>query len=111
MVRRHGILWTDPFSSGTAGRQWIDVHWLFQIAAYLIHAAAGLGGLVIVKCALVAAGAVVLWAAGVDSAGTRAAAGPVAVAPVTALVLTRRLPLPRPAIPTLLLLAVFFWRL
>ncbi|HVR63578.1 MAG TPA: tetratricopeptide repeat protein, partial [Polyangia bacterium] len=112
MVRTHGLLWTDPFSSGAAGRPWVDVHWLFQIAAYLVQAAAGLAGLVVVKCALVAAGALVLH----DAVARARAARPVvrgffSLAFAGALFLTRHLLLLRPVIPTLLLLALFFRQL
>ncbi|HXI59076.1 MAG TPA: tetratricopeptide repeat protein [Polyangia bacterium] len=111
MVRTHALLWTDPFSSGAAGRPWIDVHWLFQLAVYAIHAVAGLRGLVVVKCAMVATGVLVLRAAVVQSPAGRRAEPLFAVAMVAALFLCRQLLLVRPIIPTLLLLAVFFQRL
>jgi hypothetical protein len=60
MLARGGWLFTDPFSSGAAGRPWIDVHWLFQLVVYAIHAALGLAGLVWSKCAIVGIGAVAL---------------------------------------------------
>ncbi|MEA2699619.1 MAG: hypothetical protein QOI66_3890 [Myxococcales bacterium] len=111
MVRTHALLWTDPFSSGAAGRPWIDVHWLFQLAVYAIYGVAGLGGLVVVKCAMVATGVLVLRAAVVESRSTRAAEALFAVAMVAALFVCRQLLLVRPIIPTLLLLAVFFRQL
>jgi hypothetical protein len=111
MARTHALLWTDPFSSGAAGRPWIDVHWLFQLAVYAIFAVAGLSGLVVVKCAMVAAGALVLRAAVVESAAARRAEALFAVTMVAALFVCRPLLLVRPIIPTLLLLAVYFRRL
>src|SRR3954447_3607360 len=59
MVETGHFLRTDPFSLSAAGRPWIDVHWLFQLAAYAVHHAAGLAGLVVVKGALVAGGTLV----------------------------------------------------
>src|SRR5882724_3814473 len=60
MVARRALLWTDPFSVGAAGRPWIDVHRLFQLAVYAVHQCAGLAGLVWVKCALLGLGAVLM---------------------------------------------------
>jgi hypothetical protein len=111
MVRTHGLLWTDPFSSGAAGRSWIDVHWLFQLLAYAVYAAGGLAALVVAKGALVAAGAWVLRAAIIDAPAARTAAPLFSVALVTALFFARPLLLVRPVIPTLLLVAIFFRRL
>ena len=37
MWRRHDLLRADPFTVSAAGRAWIDVHWLFQLAAAAIH--------------------------------------------------------------------------
>jgi len=111
MARTHALLWTDPFSSGAAGRPWIDVHWLFQLAVYAIFAVAGLSGLVVVKCTMVAAGAMVLRAAVVQSPAARRAEALFAVTMVAALFVCRPLLLVRPIIPTLLLLAIYFRRL
>ena len=111
MVRTHSLLWTDPFSSGAAGRPWIDVHWLFQVLAYALFSAGGLAALVLVKAALVAAGAWVLRGAVVDSPASRRAEPLLAVTLIGGLFLTRQLLLVRPVIPTLLLVAVFFRRL
>src|SRR5688500_531561 len=63
MVARGGVLLSDPFSVSAAGRGWVDVHWLFQLGAYTIHQGFGLTGLVLMKCALLAAGALALAAA------------------------------------------------
>ena len=35
---------SDPFSLSAAGRAWPNVHWLFQLAAFAIYAAAGSPG-------------------------------------------------------------------
>jgi hypothetical protein len=107
IVRTHALLTVDPFSSGAFGRPWVDVHWLFQLAAFGVHAAGGLAALVVVKCALVAAGAVVLLGAVGRSASARARL-PFVVALLAALFAARALLLLRPVIPTLVLLAVYF---
>src|SRR3954467_13380188 len=63
MARSHAWLRTDPFTVSAAGRPWPDVHWLFQLGAYAVHRAAGLGGLVMTKAVAVAVGAMMLaWA-------------------------------------------------
>jgi hypothetical protein len=108
MWARGGWLLTDPFSSGAAGRPWTDVHWLFQLAAYAIHAGLGLAGLVAFKCLLVGGGAVALLDA---VRGQRLAAWtrPLLVTLVIAgLVAARSLLLVRPVMVTLLCVALFF---
>jgi hypothetical protein len=107
IVRTRGFLITDPFSSGALGRPWVDVHWLFQLAAYGVHALGGLRALVIAKCALVAVGALVLMAAVTRGAGPRSRAVFVP-AFLAALFAARALLLLRPIIPTLVFVAVFF---
>ena len=62
MVHTHALLYADPFSVSAEGRPWVDVHWLFQIAIYGVYAVGGLLGLVLVKCFLLAAGALVGFA-------------------------------------------------
>jgi hypothetical protein len=108
MLARGGWLLTDPFSSGAAGRPWTDVHWLFQLGAYAIHAGLGLAGLVAVKCLLVGGGAIALLDA---VRGQRLAAWtrPLLVTLlVAALVAARSLLLVRPVIVSLLCVALFF---
>ncbi|MBW2280587.1 MAG: hypothetical protein JRG76_06250 [Deltaproteobacteria bacterium] len=46
---------TDPFSYGSAGEPWIDLHWLFQLGLYGIHRVAGVPGIVLARAAAVAA--------------------------------------------------------
>jgi hypothetical protein len=106
MWRRHGLLRTDPFTVSAAGRAWIDVHWLFQLAVAAVHRASGFVGLVIAKALVVAMGAVV---------STRAAergGGPIArdacAAILLALLFLARHLLPlRPIVVTLLFVALF----
>ncbi len=106
MVHRHAWLRTDPFTLSAAGRAWIDVHWLFQLGAYAIYVFAGLAGLVVVKAALVATGAVVLARTVARAEGI---AGLVlcALGLLATLFLARHLLLVRPVIVTLLMLALY----
>jgi hypothetical protein len=108
MWARGAWLLSDPFSSGAAGRPWIDVHWMFQLGAYAIHAALGLGGLVAGKCLIVGGGVLALLDA---VRGQRLAAWtrPLLVTLlVAALVAARSLLLVRPVIVSLLCVALFF---
>src|SRR6476620_10333171 len=50
----------DAFSSGAAGRPWIDVHWLCQLGVYALERAGGLYALVAAKCVLIGLGALLL---------------------------------------------------
>jgi hypothetical protein len=106
MVRTHAVLRTDPFSSGAAGRAWVDVHWAFQLAVYATYQLGGLRTLVVVKALVVAAGALVLGDVVWRSGGARAHALSVP-ALLFALFAARGLLLLRPVIPTLLFLALY----
>jgi tetratricopeptide (TPR) repeat protein len=108
LARTHAFLAVDPFSSGAAGRPWVDVHWLFQLAAYGAFSLGGLTLLVIGKCLLLAAGALVLLAAVGRGAGPRARYVFV-VSFLAALFAARALLLLRPVIPTLLFIALYFY--
>src|SRR3982750_3668913 len=59
ILRSGALLRTDPFTVSAAGRAWVDVHWLFQVAVALIHRAFGFGGLAVAK-GLAPAGAATL---------------------------------------------------
>ncbi len=110
MVARGGLLFTDPFSVSAGGRPWVDVHWLFQLAAYAVHQGLGLTGLVLVKCALLGLGSVLLFFAIEQKRGSWARGLLVSVL-VAALLAARALLLLRPVIGTLLMLALFFFEL
>ena len=73
MWTERALLTVDPFSSGAGGRPWTDVHWLFQLGVYAVHALGGLRALVVLKALLVALGAVVLALAVRVRAGERPA--------------------------------------
>src|SRR3954468_10377214 len=104
--RRGALLRTDPFTVSAAGRAWVDVHWLFQVAVALIHRAFGFGGLAVAKAIIVAAGAV-LGTRAAERAGGPAARDVCAAALLGLLFLARHLLPLRPIIATLLLLVIF----
>ena len=110
MVARGGLLFTDPFSVSAAGRPWVDVHWLFQLAVFGLHRAFGLAGLVWAKCALLGLGAWLLYLAVAQQRGSWAR-GVLLTALVGGLLAARALLLVRPVIGTLVLLAFFFLQL
>lgn len=107
MVARGGVLETDTFSVSAAGRPWIDVHWLFQLATFAVHRAFGLAGLVWAKCALLVTGALVLGAALGRRGRANGAQAWVTTLLLAALFCARSLLLLRPVIVTLLFLALF----
>ena len=104
--RRGALLRTDPFTVSAAGRAWVDVHWLFQVAVALIHRAFGFGGLAVAKAVLVAAGAA-LGTRTAERAGGPAARDLCAAALLGLLFLARHLLPLRPIVATLLFLAAF----
>lgn len=110
MVSQRAFLVADPFSSGAAGRPWVDVHWLFQLTAYAVHTWLGLSGLVVAKCLLLSLGATLLFVALQSGRryGERAA---FVTALLAGLLTARSLLLVRPVIGTLVLLAFFFLQL
>src|SRR6185369_12977664 len=110
MVARGGLLFTDPFSVSAAGRPWVDVHWLFQLAVFGLHRAFGLAGLVWAKCALLGLGAWLLYLAVLQQRGSWAR-GVLLTSLVGGLLAARALLLVRPVIGTLVLLAFFFLQL
>jgi tetratricopeptide (TPR) repeat protein len=107
MAHRHAWLHTDPFTLSAAGRPWIDVHWLFQLACHGIYRLGGLAGVVLAKALLVAAGALVLGRA-VGRSGGATARALFVPAMVGVLYLARHFLLARPVIVSLLMLALFF---
>lgn len=110
MVARGALLFADPFSVSAAGRPWVDVHWLFQLAVFALHRAFGLAGLVGAKCALLAVGALLLYQAVEPRRGSWAR-GVLVTSLVAGLLAARSLLLVRPVIGTLVLLAFYFLQL
>jgi hypothetical protein len=108
MLARRSFLFVDPFTISAAGRPWIDVHWLFQLAVYGLYQWHGLAALVVAKAILVSAGACVLLAAVQRSARDPAIATPLFVLGMgAAMFFARHLILVRPVVVTLLFLALF----
>lgn len=106
MVRRHALLRVDPFTLSAAGRPWVDVHWLFQLAAFGVYAVGGLLGLTMVK-ATVVAGAAVGATSMAGRAGGPAARVSCAVVLVAFVFLARHLLPIRPVIVTLGFVTLF----
>jgi tetratricopeptide (TPR) repeat protein len=106
MVATGALLHADPFSVSAAGRPWVDVHWLFEVAVHAVHSWGGLLGLILVKCALTAGSALLLFEVVRRRAGSRALL-PFAVTFLAALFAARHLLLLRPVIGTLAMLAAF----
>jgi hypothetical protein len=110
MVATRRLLAVDTFSLSAAGRPWIDVHWLFQLGAYGLHALGGLLALVAAKAALVAGGALILLGAverGAPPEARPAARALLVAALPPALLAARHLLLVRPVMLTLVFLALF----
>ena len=108
MLARRSFLFVDPFTLSAAGRPWIDVHWLFQLAVFGLHQWQGLVALVVAKAILVSAGACVLLAAVQRSARDPDLATPLFVLAMgAAMFFARHLILVRPVVVTLLFLALF----
>jgi hypothetical protein len=110
ILAKRSLLTVDSFSVSATGRPWVDVHWLFQVAAYGVHCVGGLTALVVAKCLLVALGASLLGRAVEREAGSRAAFSFAAIF-LAALFAARSLLLLRPVLVTLVLLALFFLQL
>jgi hypothetical protein len=106
IAQRGALLHADPFTVSAAGRPWIDVHWLFQLGAYVVVAAFGFAGLAVAKALLVGGGAMILtWAA--ERSGGTSGRAVAAVAIVGGLIADRHLVPMRPVILTLVFLALF----
>ena len=110
MVARGALLFSDPFSVSAAGRPWVDVHWLFQLAVFGLHRAFGLAGLVWAKCVLLGLGAALLYLAVEPRRGSWAR-GVLLTSLLGGLLAARSLLLVRPVIGSLVLLAFYFLQL
>ena len=104
MVRTGALLRTDPFSIDAAGRSWPDVHWLFQLVSYGLYAMGGLAALVVAKCIVVGASALLLFFAEKRSRSEQVL---FVVLFLGALFAARDLLLVRPVIATLSFLSIF----
>jgi hypothetical protein len=106
MLRRGALLRTDPFTLSAAGRPWVDVHWLFQLAVALVQRASGFAGLCVAKALALAAGAAISTRAA-ERAGGAVARDACAAALLGLLFLARHLVPLRPIVVTLLFVAAF----
>ncbi len=112
MIRIKDFLYTDPFAYSLDGPQWIDLHWFFQLFAYILYTSVGLKGILTVKCLLVAVVCFIL------SGSTPGKTGKLLTAALFALLIfeTRHLVLFRPILITLVGIALtygcleVFWR-
>jgi tetratricopeptide (TPR) repeat protein len=65
LVRRTGeVPRADPFSYTAAGRRWVDIHWLFQVAASFAYEHGGLILLTVLKTSIILALFAVLFVRG-----------------------------------------------
>jgi hypothetical protein len=107
MLAQKRFLIADPFSFTPHNPLWINLHWLFQLVVYAVHAVAGVKGLIAFKCAVFAVSCIVInWA--VPGKQNR-----IAGALIIALLMfeARYLVLERPVIITLILMALYLWYL
>jgi len=105
MLSGNGILYTDPFAYTIRNPQWINLHTLFQIGSFFIYKSVGAGGLVLLKCLVVACICLIISLIVPD---TRYMV-------ITSALFTlfifevRYLILVRPIIVTILCIAIFLW--
>ncbi|MBN1809907.1 MAG: hypothetical protein JW909_12640 [Planctomycetes bacterium] len=52
MVAHGGFIRQDPFAFAPEHSPWVNLHWLFQLAAYCVHSAAGVNGLILAKAGI-----------------------------------------------------------
>jgi hypothetical protein len=105
-ILQAGLPATDPFSVSTRGAPWVDIHWLFQLAAYALWSLGGVLALVVAKLVVCGSGAALLVAA-----TPRAARGPAVLVLGVSVFAVHHLVMVRPIVVTLLLLASFFFAL
>lgn len=107
MWRTGSLLTSDPFSVSAAGRPWVDVHWLFQLAVYGVHSLGGVRALVLTKSLILASSATLLFASLRYGRGRRARGLLVFFLPLSLFFVRDQLQL-RPLVLTLLF-GSFFW--
>lgn len=107
IIAGHGIPRIDQYSYPSAGRPYLDLHWLFQVFVDLVYRAAGLGGVIWAKCLIVMA---TFWI--VYRLARRGAPGLLAatIAGIGVVLASERF-IARPEIITFLLLALTLWLL
>ncbi|MFC1584187.1 hypothetical protein ACFL5V_01425 [Fibrobacterota bacterium] len=105
MLKSGAFLFQDPFSFTPSSDLWINLHWIFQLVTYGIHKLTGVAGLVAAKCLLFSLAWVILLYA---IPGRKAAWFSVFILSVLAFQ-GRYLVLVRPAVFSLLFMAVFIF--
>jgi tetratricopeptide (TPR) repeat protein len=103
----HGIPRADAFSVPSAGRSYVDLHWLFQLLALAVHRIAREPGLIVMSCAVVTGTLLLVYRQARRHAPASLAAALVALGAVLA---SERMS-PRPEILSFLFLALTGWLL
>ncbi len=101
IVENGRVPWEDPFTFGSPGRVWVDLHWVFQVMLAGAHAAGGAIGMILLAAGLCASAALAGLAA-------RARSWPVWVVAacwLPGLVLLSARAAPRPELVSLLAMA------
>jgi len=96
---------TDPFSFTAAGRPWVYHSWLAGIILFLIHQAAGTGGLILFQAVFLTCSVMLAWAAALRR---KAGAGLAAVLALTVAFQMQSLALTRPFLFSFILFVVFY---
>jgi len=104
-ILQHGFPKLDPLSYPSAGQEYIDLHWVFQIFARAVHAIGREPGLVLMSCLAVTAA----WLLAHHRARRHAPAGLAAVLTALGAVLMSERMSPRPEILSFLFLALWCW--
>jgi len=102
-----GIPRVDAYSYPSAGRPYVDLHWLFQVLVCMVNRVAGLGGVIVAKCLAVTATFWIVYRL------ARRGAPPALAATLTGIgvILASERFLARPEVLTYLFLALTLWLL
>jgi len=107
IVENGAVPFEDVYTYTVPGAAYLDIHWLHQLGLHAVHSLAGHGGIVVAKFVLVL---LVLGLAGsIGWRRERAAVSGVALGLMLALASERFLP--RPELPSFVLLAAIAWLL
>jgi hypothetical protein len=101
ILETRAVPYVDPYSYTAPGSPWIDVHWLFQIGLYAVHWLGGHTGVILAQLVLV----LLLVGCVRQAAGHRERAALGAAALTTMLVVVIYRVMPRPELPSFVLLA------
>lgn len=70
IVREGSIPTSDPFSYTVTGQPWVTHEWLAEVIFHLVHRSTGVGGLIILKSFILAAGVTLLLSLALRKRGT-----------------------------------------